>query len=71
MAKHKLIKGAWSQHGNIMILRNEGKPIAVNDYKELRCASGRQIEDIEVPRSSDGRSSYDYSISDYDDYSFE
>ena len=40
VAKSGKIKGAWSQHGSIMILKKEGGPNAINNYEELRAASG-------------------------------
>ena len=65
VAKHNRIKGAWSQHGNIMILRNEGKPVAIKDYKELRAATGK--EDYGAA-STDDQISDQYTLSSYDDY---
>ncbi len=40
------LKGAWCQHGNIMVLKSEGKPCAVKDYNDLRALtrSGEHLE---------------------------
>ncbi len=65
MAKHNRIKAAWCQHGNIMIMRNEGKAVAIKDYKELRAATGKEDYDVEF---TDDQTSDQYSLTNYDDY---
>ena len=70
VTKSGKIKGAWSQHGNVMILKKEGGPIAINNYEELRAASGipgyaesdGNLSDISAGLTSG------YSVSNYDDY---
>ncbi len=71
VAKNGKIKGAWSQHGNIMILKKEGGPTTVRDYNELRTAAGipGYAESNEKTSDISGELSSQYSISDYDDYS--
>ncbi len=40
LVKRKKLKGAWSQHGNIMVLTDTGKPSAIFNYRDLRIKSG-------------------------------
>ncbi len=69
VAKSGKIKGAWSQHGNIIILKKEGGPTVVNDYSELRTKSGvpgyDAIEESLSDISSDNMSQF--TVSDYFD----
>ena len=69
--------GAWSQHGNIMILREEGGPVSVKDYHALRGTRGLTEHSETDMKSSDTscighfncENKSQYSMSDYDGYS--
>ncbi len=40
LVKKKKLRGAWSQHGNIMVLPENTKPSAIYNYRDLRIKSG-------------------------------
>ncbi len=40
LVRKKKLKGAWSQLGNIMVLRENEKPCAIYNYHDLRKSSG-------------------------------
>ena len=40
LVKRNKLKGAWAQHGNVMVLPTEGGPKAVYNHKNLRLISG-------------------------------
>ena len=43
LVKKKKRKGSWSQHGNVMVLKDNGRPKPVYNYNELQAASGTGI----------------------------
>ena len=69
MVKSGKIKGAWSQHGNVMKLRKDDGPIAVKDYKELRTQEESEMPGYNNSDTSFGIGSHSYSMSDYDGFS--
>ncbi len=40
LVKKRKLKGAWAQHGNVMVLPENSKPSAVYNYHDLRMKSG-------------------------------
>ncbi len=72
-------KGAWCQHGNIMVLKSEGRPTAIKDHNDLRAltrsgeymstAGGPENEEHDEQASGTSNDiSSQYSITDYDIY---
>ncbi len=51
LVKRKKLKGAWSQHGNVMILRENGGPKAIYNYHDLRISSGVETYDYDTGNS--------------------
>ncbi len=57
LVKRKKLKGAWSQHGNVMVLTDMGKPSAIFNYSDLRVRSGtdplRDVSSDELDETQD------------------
>ncbi len=59
LAKREKLKAAWSQEGNIMVLKNtQEKPLAISTHEDLRKA----VEPLEAWQSDDEESSLSLSI---------